>query len=67
MLPVDVDPDEVDVIHYEDMNVKSLKLFIEQRGGKVESEWRKADLIREARELEEALREASTEEETEIE
>ena len=52
-------PEDAGVIHYDGMTVKSLRLFIKQRGGKVESDWRKADLIREARVLEESLREAS--------
>lgn len=44
---------ELEGIPYEKMTVKSLKLFIKQRGGEVDSSWRKADLIREARRLEE--------------
>ncbi len=59
MMPVEVTPEDAGVIHYDGMTVKSLRLFIKQRGGKVESDWRKADLIREARVLEESLREAS--------
>lgn len=59
VLPIEGDPEEVDVIHYDGMTVKSLKLFIEQRGGEVDSDWLKADLIREARILEEASRAAS--------
>jgi len=35
------------------MTVKELKTLIKQRGGEVDSSWRKADLIREARKLEE--------------
>ena len=56
--PVDVKDEDITVIIYEDMTVPSLKLFIEQRGGKVESKWLKPDLVRVARELEEALRAA---------
>ena len=59
IMPIEGDPAEVEVINYEGMTVKSLKHFIEQRGGKVDPEWLKADLIREARELEEASRAAS--------
>jgi len=59
ILPIDQDLDKVDVIYYEEMTVKTLKHFIRQRGGKVESKWLKADLVREARELEEASRAAS--------
>jgi len=59
IMPVEGDPADVDVIHYEGMTVKSLKLFIKQRGGKVDYKWLKADLVREARELEEASRAAS--------
>ena len=39
---------------YEKMTVKELKALIEQRGVKGDSQWRKADLIREARKLEES-------------
>lgn len=46
------------------MNVKDLKLFIEDRGGTVDSKWLKADLVRVARELKEALRTDSVEPET---
>ena len=56
ILPVNVDPEKVDVIRYEEMTVKSLKLFIEQRDGTVDNKWRKRDLVKEARRLEEALR-----------
>ncbi len=59
VLPVDQAPEDVFVIDYESMTVKTLKFFIEQRGGKVERGWLRADLIREARELEEASRAAS--------
>jgi len=52
----EVQHDEVGVILYDQMTVKSLKLFIEQRGGEVDASWRKADLIREAQRLEESLR-----------
>jgi len=38
------------------MTVKTLKLFIEDRGGEVDRKWLKADLVREARVLEEARR-----------
>ncbi len=41
------------------MNVRTLKHFIEQRGSEVDPKWLKADLVREARELEEASRAAS--------
>lgn len=46
----------VDTVLYEKMTVKSLKLFIKQRGGKVNSKWLRADLVREARILEETSR-----------
>ena len=59
--PIEVTPEDADKIMYDQMTVKSLKLFIEQRGGEVDPKWKKADLIREARELEESLRAASTE------
>lgn len=55
-----VDPEEL-VDEIDLMNVKDLKLFIEERGGTVDSNWLKADLVREARELEEALRSDSVE------
>ncbi len=58
VMPVEGDPKEVYVIHYDSMTVKTLKLFIEQRGGTVDRKWRKADLVVEARRLEEALRAA---------
>jgi len=45
---------ELEGIPYEKMTVKSLKLFIEQRGGEVDSNWRKAELVKEAQRLEEA-------------
>ncbi len=56
VLPVEQAPEDVYVIDYESMTVPTLKLFIEQRGGKVERGWLKADLIEKARELEEAIR-----------
>lgn len=59
VLPVDVSPEDVDVIHYDEMTIESLRLFINQRGGEVESRWRKPRLIEEARKLEESLRAAS--------
>jgi len=57
VLTVKVYPETpIDEILYDEMTVKSLRLFIEQRGGEVDSQWRKADLVREARKLEESLR-----------
>ncbi len=38
------------------MTVKTLKVFIEERGGDVDRGWLKADLVVEARRLEDALR-----------
>ncbi len=58
VLPIDQAPEDVYVIDYESMTVPTLKLFIKQRGGTVDRKWLKADLIREARELEEAARAA---------
>jgi len=59
MLTVKVYPETpIDEVLYDEMTVKSLRLFIEQRGGEVDSQWRKADLVREARKLEESLRAA---------
>ena len=55
VLPVEQAPEEVAVIHYDTMTVKTLKLFIEQRGGTVDRKWRKADLVEEARKLQESL------------
>ncbi len=55
-LPIEGDPEEVDVIQYDGMTVKSLRLFIEQRGGKVDRTWRKSDLVLEAQRLEDARR-----------
>jgi len=52
----DEDVPELEGIPYEQRTIKSLKLFIKQRGGEVDSQWRKVDLIREARRLEESLR-----------
>ncbi len=63
VLPVDQAPEDVYVIDYESMTVPTLKHFIEQRGGKVERGWLKADLIEKARELEEAIREDNQAEE----
>lgn len=59
ILPIEVTPEDADVINYDGMTVKSLKLFIEMRGGEVDPKWLKVDLVREARELEESLREIS--------
>lgn len=59
ILPIEQDMETVDVIDYESMTVSSLKHFIEQRGGKVESKWLKPDLVREAGRLEEISRAAS--------
>jgi len=56
--------DKTKVILYDEMTVKALKLFIEERGGTVDRTWLKADLVREARELEEASRTDSVEPET---
>ncbi len=58
VLPIDQAPEDVYVIDYESMTVPTLKLFIKQRGGSVDRKWLKADLIREARKLEEASRAA---------
>ena len=55
-LPVNKDP--VDEVLYDQMTVKSLKLFIEGRGGKVDSKWRKAELVVEARRIHEAMKDA---------
>lgn len=59
VMPVEGDPEEVTVIYYDKMTVPTLKHFIEQRGGEVDPKWLKADLIREAQELEESLRATS--------
>ena len=48
---------EVEVEEIDRMTVKTLKLFIEQQGGTVDRKWLKADLVAEARRLEEARRE----------
>lgn len=56
VLPITADLEEVGVILYDEMTVKSLRLFIASRGGEVESEWRKPKLVEVARELEEARR-----------
>jgi len=58
---------ELEGIPYEQRTIKSLKLFIKQRGGEVDSQWRKVDLIREARRLEASSRANSVEGEIEIE
>ncbi len=63
VLPVEQSPEDVYVIDYESMTVPTLKHFIDQRGGKVERGWLKADLIEKARELEEAIREDNQAEE----
>ncbi|KKK79664.1 hypothetical protein LCGC14_2831230 [marine sediment metagenome] len=63
VLPVEQAPQDVYVIDYESMTVPTLKHFIDQRGGKVERGWLKADLIEKARELEEAIRAREHEEE----
>lgn len=54
-LPVSKGP--VDEILYDEMTVKSLKIFIEGRGGKLDRKWKKADLVVEARRLQEAMKE----------
>lgn len=67
-LTVKVDPEPaVDEILYKQMTVKELKTLLEKRGVKVDSQWRKADLIREARKLEEPLRATSVKEKIEHE
>lgn len=65
ILPIEVTAETVNEIDYEGMTVKSLKLFIKQRGGEVDSNWLKADLMWEARELEESIRARDKAEETE--
>ena len=56
---VDTDEGPLTEIQYDQMNVASLKLFIKQYGGEVNSKWLKADLIKEARKLRESSRAAS--------
>ena len=66
----DKEPEEIEEITVKEpeviedidlMTVTTLKLFIEQQGGMVDRTWLKADLVREARELEESLRTESVE------